>query len=192
MATDVSVVKSVNTTEVEFKCFTMNQPFAALLANGYKDLETRNGTMFTVHPPGTKLLLHVGRRTYPDEGKHVEVMKSGGLDDSEIQELKSLPNGFGKGSIVAVMEIGETYETTTRQRSDPDFQRRTAAYGADSGRYVTEIRRIEYLKKPIKMPGQPGIFKVRVDPTVFPDGWDPIGLNSQAKDPSGAYATISG
>ena len=40
--------------------------FAALLANGYKDLETRNGTMFAGYPAGTQMLLHVGQRIYPD------------------------------------------------------------------------------------------------------------------------------
>lgn len=207
MASEVSVVENVNKTQVECQCFTMNQPFAALLANGYKDLETRNGTMFTVHPPGTKLLLHVGRRTYPDEGKHMEVMRSGGdLNDDEIERLKSLPAGFGKGSVVAIMEIGETYATSIAERSAPDFQRRMAAFGNDAGRYVTEIRRIEYLKTPIKMPGQPGIFTIRIDPSMIPEGWEVAPMaspyssssnnnNKNKRDSSsgnGAYATISG
>jgi len=42
------------------KVFSMNMPFAALLANGYKTLETRNGTKFTTYPEGTRMLLHVG------------------------------------------------------------------------------------------------------------------------------------
>ena len=45
---------------VELRVFSMNLPFAALLSNGYKTLETRNGTMFTSYPEGTKMLLHVG------------------------------------------------------------------------------------------------------------------------------------
>ncbi|KAL7540257.1 hypothetical protein ACHAXR_009978 [Thalassiosira sp. AJA248-18] len=56
-------------------------PSAALLSNGYKTLETRNGTMFTPYPEGTKMLLHVGQRIYPDGNRHIDVMKSGDLDD---------------------------------------------------------------------------------------------------------------
>eukprot|EP00957_Ditylum_brightwellii_P011928 899712-Ditylum_brightwellii.AAC.1 len=121
-----SISSSATTNEdsnaVNMRAFSMNLPFAALLANGYKTLETRNGTMFTPYPEGTKMLLHVGRRTYPDGDRHIEVMRSGGLSDTEIEDLKSLPGGFGRGMAVAILEIGKTYETTVQERSDPDVQ----------------------------------------------------------------------
>jgi cold shock CspA family protein len=174
---------------VQMRCFSMNMPFAALLANGYKTLETRNGSMFAKYAEGTQLLLHVGRRNYPDGDKHLEVMKSGGLDDAEIEELKCLPRkgGYGKGSAVAIVELGRTYETTLEERCDPDFQRGVAAFGADSGRIVTEIKRAAYLKKPVKLAGQPGVFKVAIDPKVLPDGWF-----VPSNDAPTLIATISG
>lgn len=160
-----------NSKTIQMHAFSMNMPFAALVANGYKTLETRNGTMFTPYPEGTQMLLHVGRRTYPDGDKHLQVMKSGGLDDAEIERLKSLPPGFDRGMLVAICELGKTYETTVKQRSDSETQRQVAAFGADSGRMVTEIRRVDYLKKPVKMPAQGGVFKVSIDPDLLPDGW---------------------
>lgn len=178
-----------NNDTVPIHAFSMNMPFAALLANGYKDLESRNGTMFVPYPAGTQMLLHVGRRIYPDGNKHVQVMKSGGgadadanvggagaggLSDGEIEALKSLPPGFRRcGQAVAICELGNTYETTIEQRSDPVFQRRVAAFGADSGRMVTEIKKVAYLKRPVKVSGQGGVFKVQISPNddVLPDGW---------------------
>ena len=59
---------------VSIPCFSMNLPFAALLSNGYKTLETRNGTMFTPYPSGTKMLLHIGQRIYPDGGIMVHMI----------------------------------------------------------------------------------------------------------------------
>lgn len=191
MAAKVSIESSVDTSQIELKCFSMNQPFAALLANGYKDLETRNGTMFEKYAPGTIMLLHVGQRTYPDGDKHIEVMKRGGLDDDEIQQLKSLPAGFGKGNIVAILELGRTFETTLAERSDPRFERRVAAFGADSGQLATEIKRVQYLKQPVKMPGQHGVFKVRVENEVIPDGWD-TDFNTDLPKDATPYAMISG
>ena len=149
----------------------MNLPFAALLSNGYKTLETRNGTMFLPYEEGTKMLLHVGQRTYPDGNRHLEIMKSGGLNDEQIKELKSLPQGYGKGMAVAIVELGKTYETTLEERCDPDFQRSVGAFGADSGMRATEIKRVEYLKEGINVSGQGGVFKAKIDRGVFPDGW---------------------
>ena len=184
MAGNVELVSSTtDTNTVLMRAFSMNLPFAALLANGYKTLETRNGTMFVPYPAGTKMLLHVGHRTYPDGNKHIDVMKTGGLSDEEIEELKILPRGFSTGAAVAIVEIGNTYETTVEERSDPEFQRSVAAFGSDSGKVVTEIRRVEYLKCPVNVSGQGGVFKVRVDPTVIPDKWD---ISAETTGMSGA------
>jgi len=163
---------------VNMRVFSMNMPFAALLANGCKILETRNGTMFMPYPEGTKFLLHVGRRTYPDGNKHIDVMKSGGLDDVVIEKLKSLPNGFGRGMAVAILEIGRTFETTVEERSDPEFQRKVCAFGEDSGRMVTEIRRVEYLKRPLRVSGRGGVFKADIPRDALPDGWVSDGSGS--------------
>lgn len=173
---------------VEMRVFSMNLPFAALLSNGYKTLETRNGTMFTPYPEGTKMLLHVGQRTYPDGNRHIEVMKSGGLDDKEIQALKSLPRGFTKGMAVAIVELGKTYETTLEQRSEPKFQRSVAAFGTDSGMRATEIRRVEYLKRGVKVSGQGGVFKAKISKDVVPDGW----LDEDSNDENGTTTTNNG
>lgn len=173
MAFNVELVDQDDSEKVQLRCFSMNNPFAALLANGYKTLETRNGTMFTKYPEGTQMLLHVGRRTYPDGGKHLDIMKAAqpGISDDEIQKLKTLPKGFSKGNIVAILEIGKTYETTTAKRSVPEFERSVVAYGSDSGRIVTEIKRAAYLKQPVRQKGEAGVFKVKIDPDMIPDGW---------------------
>jgi magnesium-dependent phosphatase 1 len=182
---------SSNST-VQFRCFSMNQPFAALLSNGYKTLETRNGTMFTQHAEGAQFLLHVGRRTYPDGGKHIEIMEEHGLSQDQIVKLKSLPRGFSRGMIVAILEIGQTYETTADERSVPSFEQRAVARGEDSGHFVTEIKRVAYLKQPVKQNGAGGVFQVRVPPEVIPDGEWYIPPALSGDEVVHEYASISG
>jgi hypothetical protein len=99
-------------------------------------------------------------------------MKSGGLNNDEIQKLKALPPGFSKGNAVAILEIGKTYETTVEERSNKEFQRNVCAFGEDSGRMVTEIKRVEYLKRPLKVSGQGGVFKADIPKDALPDGWN--------------------
>mmetsp|Transcript_20473 Transcript_20473/g.29980 ORF Transcript_20473/g.29980 Transcript_20473/m.29980 type:complete len:101 (+) Transcript_20473:24-326(+) len=98
-------------------------------------------------------------------------MKSGGLDDGKIEQLKSLPEGFGKGMAVAIVELGKTYETTLEERCDPEFQRKVGAFGEDSGMRATEIKRVEYLKRGVRVSGSGGVFKAQVDKDAIPDGW---------------------
>ena len=98
-------------------------------------------------------------------------MKSGGLDVDEIEALKSLPPGFTKGMVVAIVELGKTFETTLEQRCDPDFQRAVAAFGEESGKIATEIKRVEYLKRGVTVSGRGGVFKAAIHKDVIPDGW---------------------
>ena len=94
--------------------------------------------------------------------------------------------------IVAICELGKTYETTEAQRSDPEMQRQVAAFGSDSGRMVTEIKRIEYLKHPVKMPAQGGVFKVWIDPDILPDGWRIQNPSQQERNGDRPMYTITG
>ena len=70
--------------------------------------------MFVPHAPGTQMVLHVGQRTYPDGGKHRELMRRHGdgdgatMSDAEIARLTSLPPQFARGNLVALVTLGET------------------------------------------------------------------------------------
>jgi magnesium-dependent phosphatase 1 len=156
---------------VTLPAFSMSMPFAALLTNGYKTLETRNSTMLVPYPQGTHMLLHVGQRSYPDGDRHVEIMKDHGLSECEIDKLKVLPMGYERGSIVAICELGQTMEMTLQERSAPWIQRQVAAYGRDSGKMVTEIISVQYLKQPLLVGGQGGVFKVQIPTEILPDNW---------------------
>ena len=60
------------------------------------------------------MVLHVGQRTYPDGGKHRELMRRHGdgdgatMSDAEIARLTSLPPQFARGNLVALVTLGET------------------------------------------------------------------------------------
>jgi hypothetical protein len=52
-------------------------------------------------------------------------------------------------------------QLSLRQRSDPAMENRIVAFGTDSGKMATEIRRVAYLKRPVLYRGQGGIFSVQ-------------------------------
>jgi cold shock CspA family protein len=106
ISTSTKIGTDTNTNTVTMRAFSMNLPFAALLANKYKTLETRNDTMFVPYPPGTNMLLHVGKRIYPDADRHLDVMRSGGLTMDEIDKLKALAPGYGPAMAVVIVELG--------------------------------------------------------------------------------------
>jgi magnesium-dependent phosphatase 1 len=177
------------TDSITMSAFSMNMPFAALLANGHKTLETRNHDMFARAP--SVVLLHVGHRTYPDGNKHIKILRESGLSESEIQSLKSLPPSYERGMLVAVCELGST--THIPDPTERDRKRQAiCAYGVDSGTYVTEIRRVQYLRKPVPFPAKGGIFSATIDATVLPDGWTISNENNAKQNHIKPFYSISG
>ena len=98
---------------VTLPCFSMNMPFAGLLARGIKTIESRNHTMFE-GTDGSLALLHVGMRTsrrgqaqgHLRRGDPEGEVAGAPLDKGAIDTLTQLPDGLSRGSIVAILELG--------------------------------------------------------------------------------------
>ena len=78
------------------------------------------------------MLLHVGRRDYPGADNHKEILERNRSNDN-VDRLAQLPGGFRRGMLVAIVELGETYETALRERQDVSFEGRAAAYERTAG-----------------------------------------------------------
>jgi magnesium-dependent phosphatase 1 len=180
--TDPKVTETLEKSKLTtLPAFSMNMPFAALVANRYKTLESRNGTMFLQYPEDRIMLLHVGQRTYPDGNKHIDIMKCSGLSDNEIDQFKKLPDGYQRGMIIAICQLGKTIEMSCAERSVPRIEQRIVAYGQDSGKMVTEIKQIQYLLRPVITPGQSGIFNVDVPIHSIPNDFIKINQSIETR-----------
>ncbi|KAH8057797.1 hypothetical protein JL722_6336 [Aureococcus anophagefferens] len=147
---------------VRLPCFSMNMPFAGLVAHGYKTLETRNHTMF-VPLEGQTVALHVGRRTYPDGGAHRDIMARDGLSEADIDRLTTLPDGAARGTIVALVDVGETVLVDdVAERSLLAVETGAVATGAAMGRYLTTMKNARFLDAPVPTRGRPGFFDAAI------------------------------
>jgi magnesium-dependent phosphatase 1 len=146
----------------KMKAFSMNQPFAGLLAHGIKTIETRNGTMFKQIKEDEEMILHVGRRTYPDNGMHLDILRERGLSNEEIQRVTNLPMGYERGECVAILTIGQTRLEEEEFRSQTHIEQNVVARGDIMGKHLTTVKSVKWLKRPYKIKGAPGIFDVEI------------------------------
>jgi len=167
--------RSVST--VRFPCFSMNQPFAALVAQGFKTLETRNSNILK-QLAGKRVALHVGQRTYPDGGMHRVIMRQAQhactgqrLSEEDINRLTNLPGGYSRGYVVAILELGETdLINDAQERSNPDIELRAVATGAAMGKYLTTVKFATWLLAPgLPLRGKPGVFDVEIPISLLPE-----------------------
>ena len=137
-------------------CFTMSQPFASLLLNGVKTVESRNNPMFEGVAPGTRVLLHCGRKDWHDQESYLGILEDRGFSEKDIVQLNRLPKGFSRGSIIGSVIIGKTWKASDRQRMGKDLQNKVLAPYEGIGRFCTEVSKPQWLKKGIKARGSPG------------------------------------
>ena len=55
---------------------------------------------------------------------------------------------------------------------------------------ATEIKRVEYLRKGVKVSGQGGVFKAKIEKSAIPDGWlssDDDGSSATTAKKKGIY-----
>ena len=135
----------------------MSNPFASLLLNGIKTIETRNSDIFGPHA-GKRLLIQVGRRPWKDD-HYLERLRARGMSQAEIDRACSLPVGFSPGDIVGIATIGDTKLMSREQRKAVEVQ--VVATCDDMGKFGTPVMDALWLKQPVKnVPGRPGIFSV--------------------------------
>jgi len=84
------------------------------------------------------------------------------MKDSEIDRVTSLPEGFSRGSVVALLDIGETVMVEdAATRSTPEVEAGAVATGKAMGRYLTTIERAVWLRAPgFPIRGKPAVFEV--------------------------------
>lgn len=166
-----SLAGESNSQVVSMPCFSMSQPFAALLLNGYKTIESRNSPMFTDWKPGTKILLHCGQRDWPDVESYKSLLPTNQPASSQvpIEQAARLRARFTKGSVIGVVTIGKTWCTADDERDSLALQRRVLAPSEGIGRYCTEIVHANWLKRPYKMRGSAGVYDVSIPLDYLPN-----------------------
>eukprot|EP00527_Entomoneis_sp_CCMP2396_P006714 CAMPEP_0198147134 /NCGR_PEP_ID=MMETSP1443-20131203/33334_1 /TAXON_ID=186043 /ORGANISM="Entomoneis sp., Strain CCMP2396" /LENGTH=438 /DNA_ID=CAMNT_0043811303 /DNA_START=253 /DNA_END=1566 /DNA_ORIENTATION=+ len=143
--TSSTISKASSVETVEMPCFSMSQPFAALLLNGVKTVESRRQPMFQDLKPGTRVLLSCGRKDWPDQQSFRQILaEDGSMSEKEIQNAGRLPKGFRKGDVVGVITIGNTRLTNAVERNNPKLQRQVLAYADGIGKCCTEITQAQW------------------------------------------------
>jgi len=156
----------------ELPCLSLCQPFAALLLNGIKTIETRNQELLKPYA-GQDVLIHIGMRRWPDDIGWRTQLAAAGYSDQEMDKLAALPSSVSKGSIAGVIKLGETMPSASLARISPGgwptVERGVIASKEDMGKYATVVESARWLPKgSIKAKGQPAVFSVQIPLSALP------------------------
>lgn len=138
----------------------MSDPFASLMLNGIKQIESRNSDVISA--AGTDVcLVHIGRKLWPGEDYMEELWRQG-IPSSDWDRLTCPPRGFARGDIAGVVELSSTRRATEADFCSDEVRRKVLARRENMGKYLTDIRSAQWLKRPVKASGRPGVWWTHV------------------------------
>uniref|UniRef100_A0A7S3K0S9 Magnesium-dependent phosphatase-1 n=2 Tax=Aureoumbra lagunensis TaxID=44058 RepID=A0A7S3K0S9_9STRA len=146
------IVIQVQIPQITLPCISMAMPFAALLLNGEKSLESRNAPIFK-DIAKQQCLIRVGHKDWEYDQQLFDKLNI-------PKKALELPRGIRRGDIAGICHVGETMPKT--QLSDDDIERQVLVSFQASGKFVTHISNPKWFSKGHKSPGKPGIYFAQV------------------------------
>lgn len=146
-----------------FPCISMALPFASLLLNGAKTIETRNSNILAAYE-GVDIAVRIGHRDWD----HTEWRSALGDLNSNADELKP---GFRRGNLAGIVTIGASVPVAqlAEERGWSAVECATLAPRSACGKFATYVSNPRWLKHPVKAPGKPAIYQVQVPIYALPD-----------------------
>ena len=146
-----SAEESSRDATIELPCVSLALPFAALVLNGAKTIETRHSPIFEALR-GQRCLVRVGKKDWLDD-----YWKSLASDES-----KGRLHGekFRRGDIAGIVDIGLT--TIASDDDWPAMEKHAMAQKSNCGEFATKISNPTWFHEGIPAPGRPGIYSASV------------------------------
>ena len=169
---------------VTLPAVSLAMPFAALLLNGFKTLETRTNELFAPLE-GKRVVIRIGMKDW-DNSEWTRWHPAGAAD---------LPRGFRRGDVAGVVTVGATRKLVSFEDAAP-----RACFEAPAGAFGTVVEHARWFPRPWRVKGFPGVVDLDVPadlvagPAAAPTGPPAIGaaVAPAAAAPAAAPAAKQG
>ncbi|XP_051824549.1 protein EOLA1-like [Antechinus flavipes] len=153
---------------MKFGCLSFRQPYAGLVLNGVKTLETRWRPLLASQHSCT-IAIHIAQKDWEDESWKYILVERLGMTSTQIQTLLDEGEKFGRGVIAGLVDIGETLQCPENLTPEKLVNLENKAVLTDlKKKYLTTLSNPRWLLKPILAKGGKDIFEVEIPKELIP------------------------
>ncbi|KAJ7310447.1 hypothetical protein JRQ81_007365 [Phrynocephalus forsythii] len=154
---------------MKFPCLSFRQPFAGLILNHVKTIETRWRPLLAEYKACT-LAVHIAFKDWEDEGWKDVLTNRLGMTPTQIEELLEDGEKFGRGVIAGLINIGDTSQCP--EDLPPEemlvLEKKAILLGLEQ-KYLTVISNPRWLLEPIPARGHKDVWQVDIPEELIPD-----------------------
>ncbi|XP_067327803.1 protein EOLA2 isoform X2 [Anolis sagrei] len=158
---------------MKFPCLSFRQPYAGLVLNGVKTIETRWRPVLAEHQART-LAVHIAVKDWDDETWKDILTERLGMTHSRVQELVDDGERFGRGVVAGLIDIGETWLCPPRlPPADLLALENKAVLSGLEEKYLTVVSNARWLVEPLPARGHKEIWQVDIPEELIPSSEAP-------------------
>ncbi|XP_069386556.1 protein EOLA1 [Paralichthys olivaceus] len=153
---------------VQVWCLSFRQPYAGLILDGVKTVESRWRPLLAPLENQT-LAVHIARRDW--EGDEWRAVLSGplGMNEAQIHGLLESGERFGRGVVAGLVEVGGTSVCPTSMLEEElQHLERSAILIGLHEKHLTHLSNPRWLKEPLSTRGGRDLWTVEIPTELLP------------------------
>lgn len=153
---------------VQVCCLSFRQPYAGLVLDGVKTVESRWRPLLAPLKNRT-LAVHIARRDW--EGEEWKAVLSGmlGMNQTQIGALLESGERFGRGVVAGFVDVGETWLCPASMQGEELQQlERSAVLIGLQEKHLTYLSNPRWLKEPFSVSGGRDLWTVEIPTELLP------------------------
>ncbi|CAL8334378.1 unnamed protein product [Lota lota] len=153
---------------VEFPCLSFRQPYAGLVLNGVKTVETRWRAVLSGLESRT-LAVHIAQRDWEGDD-WATVLTSLGRSGAQIEALLESGERFGRGVVAGLVEVGVTWQCpSSLQEEDLHELEKAALLIGLQDKHLTRLSNPRWLVEPLLCHGNKDLWTIEIPTHLLPN-----------------------
>ncbi|XP_017926291.1 uncharacterized protein CXorf40 homolog [Manacus vitellinus] len=153
---------------MKFGCLSFRQPYAGLLLNQIKTVETRWRPLLAGYKNCT-IAIHIAVKDWEDESWRDILLNRFGMTPKQVQDLLDEGEKFGRGVIAGLIDVGETslYPENLPPEEILELENKAVLSNLEQ-KYLTVVSNPRWLLEPIPARGRTGVWQVDIPEELIP------------------------
>ncbi|XP_033906975.1 protein EOLA1-like [Acipenser ruthenus] len=149
-------------------CLSFRQPYAGLLLNGIKTIETRWRPLLSEHRNCT-LAIHIAQQDWEDAVWREMLTDRLAMTTEQVQQLVDQGDRFGRGVIAGLVDIGETWQCPEELSAEEmrDLETKALLNGLEE-KYLTLVSNPRWLREPLYSRGRKDVWTIEIPERLIP------------------------
>ncbi|CAM4603232.1 protein EOLA1-like [Lepidochelys kempii] len=153
---------------MRFGCLSFRQPYAGLVLNKVKTIETRWRPLLLDYKNCT-IAIHIAFKDWEDETWKEILLNRLGMTPMQVQELLDKGEKFGRGVIAGLVDIGETSQCPENLSPEKILElENQAVLTSLEQKYLTVVSNPRWLLEPIPAKGGKDVWQVDIPQELIP------------------------